>query len=112
MKMKIGDCVRQGDVLMVRVHRNKVSTSKRLPVSARGVVLAEGEVTGHAHTLAGETVTAYAPSGAFGGKMVVVVDEPTPLVHEEHKAIPLVRGAFDVVNQWEYEPDQIRRVAD
>ena len=111
-KIKIGQMIRQGDVGLVRIRMSRKNIGKPIPRKGGRIVLAEGETTGHSHSLDAEKVTAYA-GGAFGGKMVIVVDaESTPLLHEEHRAIELVRGAFDVVSQFEYEPDDIRRVMD
>lgn len=72
-------------------------------------ILAHGEVTGHAHRL--EDLTA----GLLverDGLLYLKVTAPTRIVHEEHAAIPLQPGTFRVVRQREYQPDQIRNVAD
>ena len=73
------------------------------------VVLAHGEVTGHHHGVpmrhAGEFATG-------GGARILMVKKPTALVHQEHSAIPLKPGAFEIIRQCEYSPEAIRNVAD
>jgi len=67
----------------------------------RNKVLAEGEVTGHAHVAQaddayvdgeGDSRTLAAPSG-------------TPIVHEEHATVILPPGEYDIERQREIDPD-------
>jgi hypothetical protein len=102
---------RQGDVLIRRV--------KSLPTAAVDVtppdriVLAHGEVTGHAHAIADRTTREFslADAGQVVRRFLRVVGEAT-VRHEEHAPIPLPDGIYEIVQQREYTPEAIRNVAD
>ena len=104
---------RQGDVLLIPV------SGKLLPAGARPVprdarhrlVLALGEVTGHAHAVAARDAELFAaPDHADQG--FLRIGSTSLLTHEEHRAIPLPPGLYGVVRQREDSPDAVRRVAD
>jgi hypothetical protein len=85
-----------------------LSQAKRIaPVSGR-LILAEGEATGHHHSVDCQT------AGLFDltGKTVLVVDSPTVLTHQEHGPIEVAPGTYWVMIQREYSPEAIRRVID
>ena len=102
---------RQGDVLIRAI--------KALPKSVEAVtpkgriVLAYGEVTGHAHAIAeGEAREfSYAEAGGVVRRFLEVVKKAT-VKHEEHAAIPLPPGLYEVITQREYRPEGLRSVAD
>lgn len=98
---------RQGDVLIVKVDSMPPDA---VPVEPDGnrVVLAYGEVTGHAHALNAVTTKLFEHAeGRF-----LVVDKPSALTHEEHAPIDLVPGVYRIVRQREYSPREVRFVAD
>lgn len=99
---------RQGDVLIRRV--DCVPEGAK-PVAREGgrVILAHGEVTGHAHALVEEGAQLFA---TIGGKHYLRLDTDAVVRHEEHTAIPLEAGTYEVVRQREYHPTEIRNVAD
>lgn len=101
---------RQGDVLIVVVDKMPAD-AKPLDRSKRGVVLAEGEVTGHAHRIPSRHATLYRSETDV---RYLRVDGPAPvqLKHEEHKTVTLPKGDYRVTIHHEYEPQEIRRVAD
>ncbi len=91
---------RQGDVLLI--------TAAAIPAEARKVrgrmVLAEGEATGHAHVLeapaAGE-----AELLAMGDRLFArILDGDARVVHEEHAAVILPPGDYEIIRQREYVP--------
>ena len=98
---------RQGDILIVAVPTITGQEQEQEPNGR--IVLAEGEVTGHAHAIADETVTSYV--GADGA---LYLDAPkgAAVRHEEHATITLPPGKYRVLRQREYTPDSIRNVAD
>lgn len=101
---------RQGDVL-IRPVAEIPATAQAVPVDDRGrVVLAYGEATGHAHALPGMKVLMF--HDAALARTFIDVREPTALTHEEHGAIPLPPGRYEVIRQREYAPEEIRQVAD
>ncbi|GLW57530.1 hypothetical protein [Kitasatospora phosalacinea] len=106
---------RQGDVLIVPVAPSAVPGAvahmARQPRDVRGrLVLALGEVTGHAHAVLGpgELVR---EGGQFAPAWLHL-PEGGKVVHEEHAAITLPGGWFRVVRQREYTPGAVRMVAD
>lgn len=105
---------RQGDVLIVPVEESSVAAARQWPQArrdARGrLVLALGEVTGHAHALASPGTLCHEPHAS--NSMVLHLPEGGRLVHEEHAAITLPKGWYRVVRQREYIPGSVRIVAD
>jgi len=112
--VKAKQILRQGDVLLELV--------AALPKGAKDVspegriVLAYGEVTGHAHAVYPETQRAPAKMPArlwdAGAERFLQVVEKTALRHEEHAPVPLEPGIYKVTTQREYHPEELRRVAD
>ena len=105
------DLYRQGDVLLVAIEAvpQVTATVKR---TKRGLVLAEGEATGHAHVItdgAAELVTADEAAELY---LLVHGTETVELLHDEHATILVPPGAYEVRRQKEYTPEEIRRVAD
>jgi len=102
---------RQGDVLIVRVNEIPREAPERKPEAGR-VVLAYGEVTGHAHAFYGG-VRWFAPNDQGVGYIEVEGEEPALLKHEEHTAIPVPPGKYRYTRQREYVAPEIQRaVAD
>lgn len=106
---------RQGDVLIVPLAESAVPDSAldaaSEPRDGRGrLVLALGEVTGHAHAVVGPG-RLVRESSVFG-PMLLHVPQGARVVHEEHAAISLPRGWYRVVRQREYVPGSVRIVAD
>jgi hypothetical protein len=73
------------------------------------IVLAYGEVTGHAHAIADEAVDVFVTAE---GTMYLWVKTEATLKHEEHGAITLPPGNYERVLQREYSPEAIRKVRD
>jgi hypothetical protein len=109
MPTAVGQHVRQGDVLLVR--RSRLGAGAReLPRENGAVVLAHGEVTGHMHLLRGPQVTMFRDDR--GHEYVTVKDAPEALVHDEHTALGIPPGAFELAAQVEYTPGPPQIVAD
>lgn len=108
--------VRQGDVLLVPTTKQPNAEAKRVIDNGR-VILAYGEVTGHAHQVIPATENAD-PVPAMelfeepDGTRILVVNRDAILRHEEHDKIALAPGGYEVIRQREYAPDAIRNVAD
>jgi hypothetical protein len=104
--------VRQGDVLLVPVDEIPAS-ARPLARSGGRVVLAEGEVTGHAHVIRSPGATLL----EAGDERHLRVNAPVTLDHQEHDPIRVTPGTYRVVIQREYVPPEIsvvpfRRVVD
>lgn len=96
---------RQGDVFIIATDRLPKDLKVRPPV------LAEGEVTGHAHRVKSGT-TAQVLVDAAGGMFLDVADKEATILHEEHGPVTVPRGQYVVRIQREYHPKEIRRVID
>lgn len=107
--------IRQGDILFVPVKEkitSLVNTDRAYVHRKRGegIVVAEGEATGHHHRIrtkgarlykSGRTVYLTVPKG--GAK----------LTHEEHETLTIPEGTYRIDNQREYQPQAApRRVYD
>ena len=102
---------RHGDVLIKEIDSIPKSAKK-----IAGATLAEGEVTGHHHTITSGTVQLYAPSTVTKDavKYVKVTSKTAELTHQEHKPISLPQGTYAVTGEREYNPMDkvIRQVMD
>mgnify|MGYP001580266272 CR=1 FL=1 len=99
---------RQGDVFLEQVEVLPDGAVDVAPENGR-LVLAHGEATGHAHTLA-MSDGAYYAKGAE--RFLRIVREEAFLRHEEHAPIGVPPGLYRVRRQREYTPEEIRTVLD
>lgn len=103
---------RQGDVLITAVEGLPPTALPVRPDEGR-VVLAYGEVTGHAHAMSSSRVVMFRDDGGGRSYIQVLGDRPTGLSHEEHHTINVPPGTYEVVRQREYEPKaRPRAIAD
>ncbi len=110
---------RQGDLLIVKIPV-KLEGLDKLRAST-DKVLAVGEVTGHKHQLTGSVQIYDNVERETVGQLmshrdaVEYLDQAIPskcfiansdqqLVHQEHKAIDIEKGAYVVINEREYNP--------
>lgn len=108
-KKKVPFQIRQGDVFVEAIESVPKKVSP-VPKEDGRVVLAHGEATGHAHAF------------SRSAKVTMVRDETdrrfmrmggvSALGHEEHGAIELPAGRYEVIRQVEYSPEAIRQVED
>ena len=101
----------QGDVLILAANALP-ENAKPVKAGARGYVLAEGEVTGHAHVItATPDVEMYEDSN---GTLWLKVGVESEVTHEEHHAQTVAPGIYEVRRVVEVDPfaDEIRAVAD
>jgi hypothetical protein len=98
---------RQGDVLLLKVDKLPPEAVAESPDEGR-IVLAYGEVTGHAHAVS----TAHAAMYKINEERYLVAEPGAQLVHEEHSTIIIDPGVYRVIRQREYSPREIRFVAD
>ena len=100
--------IRQGDVLLVKVASLPKVTAAKL--ESGDIILAHGEVTGHAHRIVAPKKKALLWDA--GAERFLQVMETVCLSHEEHKAATIEPGIYRVAIQTEYTPEELRRVAD
>lgn len=128
--------LRQGDVQLQPVP-SLPSGCTEIPPDGNRIVLAYGDVTGHAHAIydhidapahvgadrpaaadeIAETTIARASSKARlwragNGERFLEVKETVTLRHEEHTAHTLPPGIYKLPTQVEYTPAELRRVVD
>src|SRR5574337_330311 len=124
---------RQGDVLIMQV-KSLPTGLRPAPLDKDGaIVLAFGEQTGHRHAIydhimqpevtpgeadeIAEAAIARAQSkarlwAAPDGSRYLEVSEAVTLSHEEHTAHTLPPGIYKLPVQMEYQPQELRRIAD
>lgn len=101
---------RQGDVLIEQVATIPDGLVD-VPRDDGRLILAYGEVTGHAHAVVGDCQFLAADLEELEERFLRVESEAA-VVHEEHDTIALPPGNYRVVRQREYSPEEIRTVAD
>jgi hypothetical protein len=95
---------RQGDVLLQRI--DKLPAAASLVEATDRVILAYGEVTGHAHAISAD----YAQMYVWKGDRLLEIKPGAQLVHEEHATINLPAGTYRVIQQREFIPDAAPRI--
>jgi hypothetical protein len=111
-KIKEVTQVRQGDVILVSV--DSIPKNATIDAKEKGrVVLAHGEVTGHAHVLDHPETLKYTKTPA-GEHFITVVKHiaERALRHEEHGAVHLIGDKVQQGFQVEDFGAEVRRVAD
>ena len=112
---------RQGDVIIIPV--TKAKPGRPVKRDRGRIVLAYGEVTGHAHAIAHRSAELFelAEDRTKDGDDVwaraarilrISAKAGVELRHEEHATIRLPPGDYEVRRQREYAPDELRMVAD
>ena len=102
--------IRQGDVLII-LNTGIPKAAKPVPLENGRIVLAHGEITGHAHVLEGDAVFLAMDLDEMADRFAKVEKECL-LVHDEHTALVIPPGEHTVRRQREYAPEAIRNVAD
>ena len=110
--MKQPQMFRQGDVLLERVDAIPKGATRKHPDNGR-VILAYGEVTGHAHAVETDADVVEAYLAELDGQVYLSAPATARVVHEEHGTIPLPKGIYRVVRQREgTDAQEPRQVAD
>jgi hypothetical protein len=103
-----GDLRRQGDVLIEEIADIPDHTRKK-----QGLVLVEGEVTGHTHQIAVEgTAQLHVDTGRRNFLYIEVLADSATLIHPEHAPIVLPKANYRVWRQREFIEGRILGVAD
>lgn len=100
---------RQGDVGLRLLSSKPTGTAKPIARENGRIILAHGEVTGHAHGIDSPDC---AMEEIAGLTVLEVNAAMAALTHEEHGTIEIPQGVYEVVIQKEYSPEAIRNVAD
>lgn len=107
--MSVGALWRQGDVLIQRVGSVPPSAGK-----LKRAVLASGDTTGQRHQVKDRRAARLysVGEGRDAQLFLEVIADEADVVHPEHGAITLPRGAYRVWRQREFDDRGIRFVAD
>ena len=108
----------QGDILFERVSRIEPETNAFTSHASGTTVIAEGELTGHRHTV-GEGATLFRddalardiPSSLYIGHLTVGRGGAV-IEHQEHAGLPLGEGTYRVRRQRELQPQDSSPVLD
>lgn len=104
--------IRQGDVLLVPRDNIPPGLSEVQRDDRGRIVLMHGEVTGHAHVIEDPAATFYAADVAEMEDRFLLVEREVLVTHEEHDALVVPPGVYEVRRQREYAPESERYVAD
>jgi hypothetical protein len=92
---------RQGDVLVLSANRD-AKPAASVPRDRDRVVLAYGEVTGHAHAILDREAELYTIPYSADRFLRIMAASGAALVHEEHDPITIPAGDYIVRIQREY----------
>ena len=109
--MKTNRIYRQGDVLLVPVSEIP-KTATRAKAKHRRLILAEGENTGHSHSIIDSDAVDLLEIPSQQEMFLLVKEGDALLEHQEHATITVPPGAYRVIRQREYDPAGERRVQD
>ena len=93
---------RQGDVLIFATDAIPENAATEVPRESGRIVLARGEVTGHAHAIADEGAVLLAAPDTEDRFLRIMAASGVELRHEEHATITLPQGLYVVRRQREY----------
>ena len=93
----MGKIYRQGDVML----KETDSLPSNLTQRKSGLV-AEGEQTGHAHIIENGAVFELSNEFNLPPKLYVAANDNTKIVHDEHHALSLKDGLYEVIIQKEF----------
>lgn len=93
------DQYRQGDVMLVKVDKRPASSVVGAKDNGR-IILAYGEVTGHAHAIMQNEAEIYVEGTRRF--LEVCYGKPAHLKHEEHATIVIPPGTYEVFQQREH----------
>jgi uncharacterized protein YaaR (DUF327 family) len=102
--------IRQGDVLLIQVDAIPAGAQDVTPEG--DVILAYGEVTGHAHRIVQTKTAPKVRVWDAAGERYLQRIMDAPLTHEEHATTVLDRPIYRQVHQVEERGEEVRRVAD
>jgi len=101
--------LQQGDVLIKSIDKLPEGC---MEIAREDNVLAimRGETTGHRHIIADTSVKLY----ELKGELYLEVAAPATITHDEHKAIPIPEGIYQIgrVKEYDYIKDMERIVTD
>lgn len=110
LKKTINGQYRQGDVL-IQNGFDASDIGDEIPKEDGRVVLAHGEVTGHAHAFVSSSAKHFLAKSSKMKTYLKLV-EPAALRHEEHAEVPIKEKKKEVRIQRQWSTERIRQVQD
>lgn len=102
--------VEQGDVVLVPLAKLPPKSDLEILKKGRGIVVAEGEVTGHAHRVIGVATLA---RNKATGDIILIPDEETTMEHDTHHSVPVEGPAIvEIVQERDHLTRETRKVRD
>lgn len=101
--------IQHGDVLLQQVEELPQSCT-RIDRKEFGLVIAEGEATGHHHVITDKDATLW----ELKDDLYLEVEFPVTITHDEHKPLTIPEGVYHVgqVKEYDYFQEMERRVID
>lgn len=99
----------------IRIGGEEITAKREVSREGGRLILAHGEVTGHAHAIASRDATLFECNDADAlalGTRLLSVRKPVALAHEEHSTVHIPKGQWGVRIQRQYEAGAFRRVED
>lgn len=100
----------------LKLGNQRFQVRAEVPREQGRIVLAHGEVTGHAHAIVSKHATLYETTddaeAARLGTRILATTATTRLAHEEHDPIEIPKGEWGVRIQRQYDAGTARRVED
>jgi len=111
---------RQGDIFFIRIESDEHGDVEPVPADPRGLVLAEGETSGHHHTLYGNGAKLFRFKDGSGRLLARLTDDgevrvegpSSPAARPRHHAVTLSKGVWEIRPQRTWTAQQARKVAD
>jgi hypothetical protein len=102
--------IQQGDVLIQSIDKIP-SNLKNVKQSKKGYVLADGEITGHAHVIVDDDIEMMCDEV---GSKFIANDHTVEVVHEEHGMVEIPAGTWkiDIVKEYDHFAEEARKVRD
>jgi len=101
----------QGDVSLIKILKSDVEVEFS-PLPQEGIVIAEGEATGHKHVLVADRKAVIEIAKDPNGYFINVKNGTATIRHEEHEAQVIKQGLHFFGRQWEYSDLDDRKVTD
>lgn len=100
----------QGDVLLKKINEIPGGARPVAPPDGR-LILAEGEVTGHAHAI---QVQEGVDLMTLADALFLKVGVPVTVTHEEHNPVTIAPGTYqvEIVREYDHFAEEAQRVVD
>lgn len=99
----------QGDISFIKLNKVEIEFS---PLPNEGLILAEGEITGHKHLLVADREAKVQIARDNEGYFIKVLEGKALIKHQEHEVQILTPGIYFSGRQWEWNEIDEKKVVD